>query len=187
MRKLVYSINLSIDGCFDLTIGPPPPDEDLSNFFINLLRNAGMLVYGRTTYEIMVPYWPNIAKNPAGETKDDVEFAEAFDAVEKVVFSKSIEKAESKNTRIVRTNVEDEIRKLKLEEGKNMYVGGVTLPSYLIELGLVDEYVFTIFPVIAGKGKRLMEGISIQEKPGLKLLDTKIFNSGCVMLHYVKQ
>jgi dihydrofolate reductase len=187
MRKLIYSINLSIDGCSDLSIGPPPPDVDLSSFFIKLLQNAGTLVYGRITYEIMVPYWPNIAKNPAGETKDDVEFAQAFDAIEKVVFSKSIEKAESKNTRIVRTNAEDEIRKLKLEQGKNIYVGGVTLPSYLIELGLVDEYIFTIFPVIAGKGKRLMEGISMQEKLGLKLIDTKVFNSGCVILHYEKQ
>ena len=144
-----------------------------------------MLVYGRTTYEIMVPYWPDIAKNPAGETKADVEYAKAFDAVEKVVFSKSLEKAEGKNSRIVRAKAEDEIRKLKQEEGKNMYVSGVALPSYLIEFGLVDEYIFTIMPVIAGKGKRLMDGIGMQEKLGLKLDDTKIFKSGSVMLHYV--
>ena len=184
MRKLIYVINLSIDGCFDLNIGAPA--EDVFNFFIDLLRNAGTLVYGRTTYEIMVPYWPDIAKNPAGETKADVEYAEAFDAVEKIVFSKSLEKAEAKNSRIVRTKAEDEIRKLKQEEGKNIYVSGVTFPSYLIELGLVDEYIFTILPVIAGKGKRLMEGISMQEKLGLKLVDTKVFQSGCVILHYGK-
>lgn len=183
MRKLIYVINLSIDGCFDHTIGVPA--EDTFNFYINLVRNAGMLVYGRTTYELMVPFWPNIAKNPAGETKADVEYAKAFDAVEKVVFSKSLEKAEGKNSRIVRTNVEDEIRKLKKEEGKNMYLGGVSLPSYLIELALVDEYIFTIMPVIAGKGKRLMDAISMQEKLGLKLYDTNIFKSGTVMLHYV--
>jgi len=144
-----------------------------------------MLVYGRTTYELMVPYWPDIAKNPASETESDVEYAEAFDAVEKVVFSKSLDKAEGKNSRIVRTNAEDEIRKLKQEEGKNMYVSGVAFPSYLIELGLVDEYIFTILPVIAGKGKRLMEGISMQKKLGLKLVDSKVFESGSVMLHYV--
>ena len=187
MRKLIYTINLSLDGCFDhTTIGPPPPDDELFDFYIDVVRNAGVLVYGRTTYEIMVPYWPDIAKNPAGETKEDVEFAQAFDAVEKVVFSKSLEKAESKNTRIVRTEPEDEIRKLKGEEGRNIYVGGVALPSYLIELGLVDEYIFTIMPVIAGKGKRLMDGISMQDKLQLKLVDTKVFKSGCVALHYVK-
>jgi len=183
MSKLIYVINLSIDGCFDHTIGPP--GEDLFDFYINLVRNAGMLVYGRTTYELMVPYWPDIARNPAGQEKSDVEYAEAFDAVEKVVFSKSLEKAEGKNSRIVRTKAEDEIRKLKQKEGKDMYVSGVALPSYLIELGLVDEYIFTILPVIAGKGRRLMEGIGMQEKLGLKLVDTKVFESGAVILHYV--
>ena len=184
MRKLIYVINSSIDGCLDHTIGVP--DEELFDFYINLVRNAGMFVYGRTTYELMVPYWPDIAKNPAGKTKADVEFAEAFDAVEKVVFSKSLEKAEGKNSRIVRTKAEDEIRKLKQDEGKNIYVGGVALPSYLIGLGLVDEYIFTIMPVIVGKGKRLMEGISMQEKLGLKLVDTKVSKLGSVILHYVK-
>ena len=184
MRKLIYVINLSIDGCLDHTIGVP--DEELFDFYINLVRNAGMFVYGRTTYELMVPYWPDIAKNPAGKTKADVEFAEAFDAVEKVVFSKSLEKAGGKNSRIVRTKAEDEIRKLKQEEGKNIYVGGVAFPSYVIGLGLVDEYIFTTIPVIAGKGRRLMEGISLQEKLGLKLVDTKVSKSGSVILHYVK-
>lgn len=184
MRKLIYVINLSLDGCLDHTIGEP--DEELFDFYINLVRNAGQLVYGRITYELMVPYWPDIAKNPAGKTKADVEYAEAFDAVEKVVFSKSLEKAEGKNSRIVRTKPEDEIRKLKREEGKNIYMGGVALPSYLIELGLVDEYIFTIIPVIVGKGKRLMDGINMQEKLRLKLVDTKVFKSGSVILHYAK-
>jgi len=183
MRKLIYVINLSIDGCLDHTIGVP--DEELFDFYIDLVRNAGMFVYGRTTYQLMVPYWPDVLKDPTS-SKSDVEFAEAFDAVEKVVFSKSLEKAEGKNSRIVRTKAEDEIRKLKQEEGKNIYVGGVALPSYLIGQGLVDEFIFTIIPVIAGKGKRLMEGITMQEKLGLKLIDTKISKSGSVILHYVK-
>ena len=183
MRKLIYVINSSIDGCLDHTIGVP--DEELFDFYINLVRNAGIFVYGRITYELMVPYWPDIAKNPAGNSKADVEFAEAFDAVEKVVFSKSLEKAEGRNSRIVRTNAEDEIRKLKQEEGKDIYTGGVALPSYLIGLGLVDEYIFTIMPVIAGKGRRLMEAISIQEKLGLKLVEKKVSRSGSVILHYV--
>ena len=184
MRKLIYVINLSIDGCLDHTIGVP--DEELFDYYINLVRNAGMLVYGRTTYELMVPYWPDIAKNPDGESKSDVEYAEAFDAVEKLVFSKSLEKAEGKNSRIVRTKPEDEIRRLKQEDGKDMYVGGVALPSYLIGLGLVDEYIFTIMPVIGGMGRRLMEGISMPEKLKLKLVDTKVSKSGSVILHYVK-
>ena len=184
MRKLVYVINLSIDGCLDHTIWTP--GEDLFDFYIDLVRNAGMLIYGRTTYELMVPFWPDVAKNRAGHSKSDVEYAEAFNAVEKVVFSKSLDKAEGVNSRIVRTKPEDEIRRLKQGEGKNMYVGGVALPSYLIALGLVDEYIFTIMPVIAGKGRRLMEGINMQAKLGLKLVDTKVFGSGAVVLRYVK-
>ena len=185
MRKLIYVINLSIDGCFDHTIGTPA--EDLFDFYINLVRNAGMLVYGRTTYELMVPYWPDIAKNPEGQTKADVDYAEAFDAVEKVVFSKSLDKAEGKNSRIVRTKAEDEIRKLKQEEGKNILVGGVSIPSQLIELGLVDEYRFVIGPIVAGEGRRLLEGVSLRESLQLRLVESKIFKSGCVALRYLKQ
>jgi dihydrofolate reductase len=187
MRKLIYIINLSIDGCFDHTAIGPPKGEDVFDFYINLVRNAGALIYGRITYEIMVPYWPDIAKNPAGETKSDVEFAEAFDAVEKVVFSKTLDKAEGKNSRIVRTKPEDEIRKMKQEKGKNIYVGGVALPSYLIDHGLVDEYIFTVFPIVAGKGKRLMEGFDMQERLRLRLVDNKVFTSGAVMLHYANK
>jgi dihydrofolate reductase len=186
MRKLIYAINLSIDGCFDLTIGPPPPDDELFKFSLNLLRDAGIVVFGRVTYEIMVPFWPNIAKNPANETKADVEFAEAFEAVEKIVFSKSLEKAESKNTRIFPTKAENEIRKLKQEEGKNIYVGGVALSSHLIQLGLVDEFIFTVFPRIVGKGRRLMEGLHLVDRLQLRLVESKVFPSGCVALRYVK-
>jgi dihydrofolate reductase len=184
MRKLIYVINHSIDGYCDLTIGAP--GEDLFDFFINLIRGAGLSIYGRTTYEIMVPYWPDIAKNPAGETKADVEYAEAFDAMEKVVFSKSLEKVESKNTRLVNTNAADEIVKLKQQEGSYMLVGGVALASSLIEQGLVDEYILVVLPIIVGGGTKLFNGISLPKKLKLKLVDTKVFESGCVLHHYAK-
>jgi dihydrofolate reductase len=184
MRKLIYVINHSIDGYCDLTIGPP--DNDVFDFYINLIRGAGLAVYGRTTYEIMVPYWPDIAKNPAGETKEDVDYAEAFDAMEKVVFSKSLEKVESKNTRLVRTNAAGEISKLKQQEGSYMLVGGVTLASYLIEQDLVDEYILLAMPIIVGGGRKLFDGINLPEKLKLKLVDTKVFKSSCVLHHYAK-
>src|SRR5215470_10798114 len=148
MRKLIYAINLTIDGCCDHTKGAPA--EDVFDFYINLLRDSGLLVYGRITYNLMVPYWPDIAKNPAGETKADVEFAEAFVSTSKVVFSQSIAEVEDKNTRVVRTKPEDEIIKLKQQDGKNMLIGGVALPSHFIKLGLVDEYIILVMPVLAG-------------------------------------
>lgn len=184
MRKLVYVINHSIDGYCDLAIGAP--DNDVFDFYIKLLRGAGLLVYGRTTYEIMVPYWPDIAKNPAGEAKDDVEYAEAFEAIEKVVFSSSLTAVGSKNTRLVNTNAADEVRILKQQEGSYILVSGVTLASHLIEQGLVDEYILLAIPVIAGGGRKLFDCINLPEKLKLKLVDTKVFASGCVLHHYAK-
>jgi dihydrofolate reductase len=103
------------------------------------------------------------------------------------VFSRSLDSAEDKNTRIVRTNLRDEILKLKQEQGGNILVGGVSVPSQLIKLGLVDEYRFVVGPVIAGEGRRLMDGASLPEKLRLKLVETKTFKSGGVALRYLKQ
>ena len=104
-----------------------------------------------------------------------------------MVFSRSLDSAEDKNTRIVRTNLHDEILKLKREQGKNILVGGVNIPSQLIELGLVDEYRFVVSPIVAGEGRRLLEGVSLHERVQLKLVDSKIFKSGSVALRYLKQ
>jgi dihydrofolate reductase len=98
-----------------------------------------------------------------------------------------LDSAEDKNTRIVRTNLRDEILKLKQEPGKNILTGGVSIPSQLIELGLVDEYHFVIGPIVAGEGRRLLDNVSLQERLQLKLVESKIFKSGCVALHYLKQ
>jgi dihydrofolate reductase len=95
--------------------------------------------------------------------------------------------AEDENTRIVRTNLRDEILKLKQEPGKNILVGGVDIPSQLIELGLIDEFRFIVQPIIAGEGRRLMEGVSLPKKCQLKLVESKILKSGCVALRYLKQ
>jgi len=183
MRKLIYTINLTLDGCCDHTKGAP--DEDVFDFYINLLRDSDLLVYGRTTYDIMVPYWPDIAKNQAGETKADIEFAEAFVSTNKVVFSQSLGEVKDKNTRVVRTKPEDEIIKLKQQEGKNILMGGVALASHLIKLGLVDEYIFLVMPLLVGEGRRLMDDISLQKSLQLKLVETKVFKSGSVILRYV--
>ena len=185
MRNLVYAINLTIDGCFDHH--PTIADDELLEYFARLVRDAGLLVYGRKTYQLMVPYWPDVAKNPSGETKADLEFAQAFESRNIIVFSRTLDKAEGRNTRIVRTNLQDEILKLKQEQGNNILTGGIDIPSQLIELGLVDEYYFVVHPVIAGEGRRLLDGISLQKKPQLKLVESKIFGSGSVVLHYLKQ
>jgi dihydrofolate reductase len=184
MRNVIFAINLTVDGCCDHT--KFNPDEETHEYFTHLIRGADLLVYGRKTYQLMVPYWPDVAKNPS-ETKTDREFADTFVSKNKIVFSRSLESAEDKNTKIVRTNLQDEIVRLKNEQGKYILVGGVSIPSQLIELGLVDEYRFVVMPIIVGEGRRSFEGISLPEKLQLKLIESKIFKSGCVALHYMKQ
>src|ERR1700691_4079723 len=184
MRKLIYAINITLDGCCDHT--KQMVDEEALEHHVLLLRDADLLVFGRKTYQLMVPYWPDVAKNPS-ETKADIEFAKMFVSKNKIVFSRSLESAEDKNTRIVRTNLRDEIVRLKHEQGNYILVGGVSIPSQLIELGLVDEYRFVIMPIIAGAGRRLLEGISLPEKLRLELAESRIFKSGFVALRYLKQ
>ena len=184
MRNIIYAINLTIDGCCDHTKGAG--GEDILEFFADLIRGADLLVYGRITYQLMVPYWPDIAKNKSGDT-DEIKFARIFDAAEKLVFSHSLDKVEDKRSRLARNTPEDEILKLKQEEGKYILLGGVDLPSQLIARGLIDEFIIVVQPVIAGEGRRLFEGVSLQEKLSLKLVESKTLRSGSVALHYVKQ
>jgi dihydrofolate reductase len=184
MRKVIYGINMTLDGCCDHTkvVG----HEEIHEYFTDLMRDVDLLVYGRKTYELMVPFWPDVAKKQS-MSKVSNEFARIFDSIPKLVFSQTLDWVEDKNTRIVRTNPRDEILKLKQEQGKNISLGGVALPSQLIELGLVDEYHFVVHPIVAGEGRRLFEGINLQEKLELKLVESKIFKSGCVALRYLKQ
>jgi len=183
MRNVIFVINITIDGCVDHT--KIIPDEDVHEYVMELTRDADLQVFGRKTYQIMVPYWPEVAKDPSA-TKADREFAEAFVSLHKLVFSRSLDSVEDRNTRIVRTNLHDEIVKLKQQPGKNILVGGVDIPSQLIELGLVDEYRFIVSPVIAGEGRRLLQGVSLPERLRLRLVDSKIFKSGSVALRYLK-
>jgi len=185
MRNLIYAINVTLDGCCDHTKMSADEESGLE-YFTPLLREADLLVYGRKTYQLMVPYWPDAAKDPSS-SKADIEFANAFDSLKKVVFSRSLDSAEDKNTRIVRTDLRDEILKLKEEPGGNILTGGVDIPSQLIALGLVDEYRIVVQPSVAGEGRRLLEGVSLQEKLQLKLVESKIFKSGCVALRYLKR
>jgi dihydrofolate reductase len=143
-------------------------------------------VFGRITYQLMVPFWPEVARNQS-MTKASNEFARTFDSIDKIVFSRSLDSAGDKKTRVIRTNLHDEIVRLKQEQGKNILVGGVSVPSQLIELGLVDEYRFVVGPIVAGEGRRLLEGVSLRERLQLKLVESKILKSGCVALRYLKQ
>jgi dihydrofolate reductase len=186
MRNVIFAINTTLDGCCDHT--KFEPDEETLEYFTHLTRDADTFLYGRKTYQLMVPYWPDVAKNHSGQTKADYEFAKAFDAINKIiVFSQSLDSPEGGKTRIVRTSLRDAILKLKQEQGKNILTGGVAIPSQLVELGLIDEYRFVVHPIVLGEGRRLFEGINLQEKLQLKLVESTVFKSGSVALRYLKQ
>ena len=186
MRNVIFAINTTLDGCCDHT--KFNPDEETFEYFTHLTRDADTFVYGRKTYQLMVPYWPDVVKNPSGQTKADYEFAQAFDAIDKIiVFSQSLDSPEGKKTRIVRTSLHDEILKLKQEQGKNILTGGVTIPSQLAELGLIDEYRFVVHPIVLREGRRWFEVISLQARLQLKLVESTVFKSGCIALRYLKQ
>ena len=186
MRNLIYAINLTIDGYCDHTY--TIAEEELLTYYTRLVRGADLLVYGRKTYQLMVPYWPDIAKNHSAETKAEQEFAQAFESGNKIVFSKTLESVEGINTKIVRTDLKEEILQLKREQGKSILTtGGTDFPSQLIQLGLIDEYHIVIQPIIAGGGRRLFEIINLPEKLQLKLVESTTFKSGSIALRYMKQ
>lgn len=185
MRKLIYGINLSLDGCCDHTRFGAGGD-DIHNYFGELFRDVDLIVYGRKTYELMVPFWPEVAKteslNDAANT-----FAKAFDSVEKIVVSRTLKTVEDRHTTIMQGNLKDEILTLKQQPGKAISTGGVELPSQLIALGLVDEFHIVVHPQIVGEGRRLFANMKLEETLGLKLVESKTLLSGCVALHYSKQ
>ena len=184
MRNLIFAINVTLDGCVDHR--PQSVDDEKLEFFTHLTREVALQIFGRKTYQLMVPYWPDVLKNP-NETKADIDFARAWVSTDKVVFSRSLVSVEDSNTRIVRGNLSEEILKLKQEQGKDILVGGVDIPSQLIELGLVDEFLFVVSPVVAGEGRRLFARVSLPQTLQLKLVETRIFKSGSVALRYRKQ
>jgi len=156
-------------------------------YYTQLVREVSTFVYGRITHQLMTPYWPDIAKNqPKSESKAEIDFAKAFDAVGQiVVFSRTLDKAEGMKTRIARSGLRDEILKLKKESGKDILTGGVDIPSQLMALDLIDEYRIVVQPIIAGEGRRLSPAIS--QGLRLKLVDSKTLKSGSVALRYTRR
>jgi dihydrofolate reductase len=182
MRNVIYTINMSIDGYVDHT--GFKAEEELFDYFTGQMQEVDLDVYGRKMYELMFPYWSDVAQNKSG-TKWENEFAERLTATDKIVFSRSLDSVEG-NTVILRTDPVGELLKLKQAPGKKISVDTVSMFAQLAHAGVIDEYHFVVHPVIVGKGTRLVEG-NLAERLQLKLVDTKTFKSGCIALHYLKQ
>lgn len=179
MRKLIAAINMTLDGFCDHTA--VIADDELHQHYNELLSNAGTLLYGRTTYQLMESYWPAIVKNPTDNKPTD-EFAVLIDNVSKIVFSRTLKNVEWKNTKLKKEVIKEEILELKQQAGKNIFAGSPGLIVALTQLDLIDEYQLCVHPVISGNGLPLFK--NIKDRINLKLINTKILGSGSVVLYY---
>jgi len=179
MRKLIAAINMSLDGTCDHT--DMVPDDELIQHYNNLLRNADTLLYGRITYQLMESYWPALVKNPTGNRPTD-EFAVLIDNISKIVFSRTLENVAWKKVNLLKGAIKEEVLALKHQTGGNMIAGSPGLIDTLLDLDLVDEFQLCVQPIIFGKGLLLFKNIN--NRINLKLIKTKVFGSGSIVLIY---
>jgi dihydrofolate reductase len=180
MRKVTFAINITLDGYCGHESGIA--DDQLHEYFTGLLRESGVHIFGRDTYQLMYPYWHDVAVN-GSETEVINEFARTFDAIPKIVFSTTLKSVEWNNTALLHANLREEIIKLKEQPGKNIAIGSLKIASQVAGWDLIDEFHLVFHPVIAGKGPRLFDSV---ENLKLKLVGSKTFRSGAVALHYEK-
>jgi dihydrofolate reductase len=182
MRPLRYSINITLDGCCDHRMGIA--DEELHRNAVANLERSDALLFGRVTYEMMEAAWRPVART--GARPDWLEpwmvpFAQTIDAAKKYVVSSTLDRVDW-NAELVRGDLATAVQQLKQQPGNGLFVGGVTLPLALADLGLIDEYEFVVHPVVAGHGPTLFAGL--RERLALRLLGRQEFRSGAVVLRY---
>ncbi|WP_434318169.1 dihydrofolate reductase family protein [Leifsonia sp. P73] len=182
MRPLRYAINVTLDGCVHHEAGLPP-DEDSMRFWTAELERADALIFGRVTYQMMESAWRRPATGAWPEWMDEtqVPFAEAIDQARKHVVSSTLTEVDW-NAALLSGDLRRAVERLKQEPGEGLFVGGVTLPLALANLGLIDEYVFVVQPVLAGHGPTLLAGLS--ESIRLELVERREFGSGVTVLRF---
>ena len=179
---------ISLDGYFE---GPNHDiswhnvDHEFNEYAIEMLREIGTMLYGRRTYQLMEEYWPKAEVDPKTAVDDRV-VAKLMNETPKIAFSRSLKEVKEqehwKNVQLRHSIDPDEIRKLKEQPGKDIWVGGSELATEFIKLGLVDEIRLSINPVVIGKGTPLFQGLN--KLLELKLTRTRPFKSGNVLLYY---
>jgi dihydrofolate reductase len=183
MRPLRYSINVTLDGCVDHQA--VIPDAEMHRYHTENLARAGALLFGRVTYQMMEEGWQSVAETgEQPEWMDDwmVPFAHVIHSAKKYVVSSTLDHVHWNNAELIRGDLEQAVRALKQQPGNFLLTGGVTLPTALAELGLIDEYEFVVHPRIAGHGPTLLAGLS---KPlDLRLVSRRELGTGAVVLGY---
>jgi dihydrofolate reductase len=183
MGSLIYSMSVSLDGFVETpsrSLDWVRVDDELHALFNDEAREMSAFVYGRRMYELMFDYWPTAESDPAA-TPAMVEFGRIWKDKPKIVLSRTLEQVDW-NSRLVREDAAEEVARLKAQPGFDMDVGGPTTASALMRLGLVDEYRLFVQPVILGAGTPFFP--ALEDRIGLKLLETRTFDSGVVYLRY---
>ena len=180
MRKLIFSINVSLDGFADHTVAIA--DDELHEYSTDQLNTLDAVLFGRVTYQLFESYWPHASEDPQA-TESDVAFADKINAMPKIVFSRTLRKVDWNNARLSNGDMVEEVLKMKQGDGKSLSIGGISTIQTFMKLNMVDEFWLLVHPVIVGSGRRLFDGLN--EKLDLKLVDTKTFRSGVTVLHYL--
>jgi len=183
MRKVIYTMSVSIDGFIEAANGDiswTNPGPDLYQHMIDRESSVDTHLYGRRLYENMTAYWPTADENPAASAVD-IEYARIWKSKKKIVFSRTLTQA-SWGFQLFRGDIAEGIHKLKAQPGKDMFVGGPNLAATFMQLGLIDEYHLYVIPIILGSGKPMFSPLG--HKINLKLLETRTFDSGVMLLRY---
>lgn len=205
MRKIVVFNLVSVDGYFagpDGNIDWHNVDDEFNKFAVEQTSNFGAIIFGRTTYQMFEEYWPAALTDPK-TSEDDRKIAKIIDDIEKIVFSKTLEKVTWKNTKLLHEIDPEEIKKWKMQSGPpshkastgakamadksdgqsgDMVVfGSGTIVQAMTNLGLIDEYKLLVNPIILGKGKSMFQNV---KQLKLKLIETKEFGNGNILLSY---
>ncbi|MGW8353320.1 dihydrofolate reductase family protein [Streptomyces wedmorensis] len=183
MRKLIYGMNLTLDGYIAAPgddIGWSVPSDELFQFWSDQLQATDLSLYGRKLWQTMSSYWPTGDQQP-NATPAEIEFARRWRNMSKVVFSSTIDKVDW-NTRLVTGDAVTEITRLKAEDGGPMDIGGATLAGAAMRAGLIDEYVIAAHPVLVGGGTPFFT--ALDNWVNLNLVETRMFPGGVVLTRY---
>lgn len=179
MRKIIAAMNMTLDGYCDHT--EMIADDEIHEHYNMLMQDAGLLIYGRITYQLMESYWPSVVVSPTGNKPMD-DFAVLIDNVPKVVYSRTLARVDWKNTLLKSEIIQEELLALKQQPGKDIYVGSPGMIATFSQLGLIDEYQLGVQPIILGNGVKLFKNIT--DRIDLELINTKTFGCGAIMLYY---
>jgi dihydrofolate reductase len=185
MRKVIYAMSVSLDGFIEAADGDLSwsyPDEELHRHFNEREARIGTYLYGRRLYENMTAFWPTADENPDAPPQE-IEYARIWKRKPKVVFSKTLTQV-GWNSRLVNGNIAEVVNELKSQPGDDLSVGGAGLAASFMSLGLIDEYELYLHPVVLGSGKPMFP--PVEDRINLKLVETRAFGSGVVLLRYRK-